>query len=430
MRAPRLRAFLDRPVTRESVRRGIDRLLDSPVFRSRLFLWTAATILVAFSLFQTAQFIFVWDIDSSSYYTGAKGFLRGVDIYDPAVFQATADSLFGHAMVIPPYIYPPLLGQILSPLAVFSPETFYWAFFFLNIALAALALVLIARLLGLETRPNVLPVLFLFLLLPTNRPLISTFYHGQINFLVLDALLAGLLLRRKNRPWLSGLFLGFAIIVKIYPALFVLPLLWAKKWRQLAALAAGGAVLVAASVAAFGASPWAAFLRFTAETMTGRSTSPFLVEFGTAVLNVSVKGFLSHLFEAFAWNQAGVGPLWAVLVAGLLLFALARLRRTAWTTDLGLQAAALLPLTVLLAPLSWSHHYIVVLVPLAYLFRLILAERRYGAFLGIALFGSLALYAISWKGFPFNHARTFGGLGLLLLVLLLAPRTAPPVRDE
>jgi len=424
MTGSRLRARLSRPVSRASVRGLIGRLLDNPALRSRRVLWVLAVLLSAMFLFQVGQFMFVWDIDASSYYIGAKGFSLGLDIYDPDVFQATANSLFGRPMVIPPYIYPPLLGQILIPLAALPPELFYWAFFALNLALAGLTLFLTARLLRLEARPSILPILFLFILLPVNRPLISTFYHGQINLLVLDALLAALLLRRGGRPWLSGLCLGFAVIVKIYPALFALPLLWSKKGKDLAALAAGGLALVGASAAAFGAAPWADFVRFTAETMTGRSTSPYLVVFGDAVLNVSLKGFLHHLFEVFAWNQSAVAPLWAALTAVLLILVLAMLRGRPWTTDLGLQASVLLPLTVLLAPLSWSHHYIVVLVPLAYLFRRLLSERRYGAFPGLALSAALILYTVSWKGFPFNHARTFGGLGLLLFVLVFERRTA------
>jgi alpha-1,2-mannosyltransferase len=382
----------------------------------------AALLLAAAFLSQTAESLFVWDTDSPSYYAAAHGLRRGVNIYDDTAFQAVAEDVFGQSLVVFPYIYPPLLAQVLVPLAALTPSGYFLALQILNWGLAFLTLFLIARLLDFSPRTSLLPILFLFALLPWNRALFTTINHGQINLLVLDAILAFLLFRRSGRPWLAGFFLSLAILVKIYPAVFVLPLLLGRKWKQLAALAGTGTALLLASILHSGARPWREFLEFTGSTVVHPRGSAFLFGFESAVGNVSLNGFFHHLFEAFGFPRSAAVPAWGLSLAVLIAAVILLVRRKRWESDLGFQASVLLLLTLLFAPISWSHHYVVVLVPAAYLFGRILGERRYPALGFLGAFAGLAMYHPSWCGFPFNQARTWGAL-LLLLFLLIYDRT-------
>jgi alpha-1,2-mannosyltransferase len=406
----------------------LDRALTSPLSRNRAALWAGAVLFSAAFLFQTAEYLYVWDTDSPSYYAAAHGLLAGADIYDHSEFQAIADGVFGRSMVVFPYIYPPFLAQLLIPLASMSPSGYFLALQALNWGLAFLALFLTAKLLGFRPGQSILPILVLFALLPSNRALFTTMHHGQTNLLVLDAVLASLVFRRTDRPWPAGLFLSLAVLVKVYPAIFILPLFLSRKWKHVAATAVAGTALFAASVALSGPGPWLKFLAFTRETSFRWPDSPFLIGFGDAVGNVSIKGFLHHLFEAAGLPRSGAVAAWAAAAAALGVFLVLLIRKKRWAGDLGLQASVLLLVSVLLAPISWSHHYVVVLVPAAYLFSRILGERRYAAFPLLAAFAGLALYHPAWCGFPFNQARTFGALLLLLLIVLYDRRT--PAKAE
>jgi alpha-1,2-mannosyltransferase len=384
----------------------------------------AALVLAALFLSQTAEALFVWDTDSPSYYAAARGLGRGVNVYDDAAFQSVAEDVFGKSPVVLPYLYPPVLAQAVRPLATLSPASYFLTLQVLNWVLAFLALFLTARLLGLTWKDDSLSILFLFALLPWNRALFTTIHHGQVNLLVLDALLAFLLFSRSGRPWPAGFFLSLAILLKVYPVLFVLPLLFGRKTKQLAAVAAGGAGIVLASVLVGGTKPWGDFLAFFWRAFSPSRDSAFLVGFEGAVGNVSLNGFVHHLFEAAGWPRSAAAPAWGLSLAALAVAVLLLVRRTRWTSDLGLQASVLLLATLLIAPISWSHHYVVVLVPAVYLFRRTLAERRYPALAPLGAFAGLALYHPSWCGFPFNQARTAGALALLLLLLVFDRRRA------
>lgn len=384
----------------------------------------AAFLLSAVFLFQTAESLFVWDTDSPSYYAAAQGLRRGVNVYDEAAFQAVAEDVFGKSPVVLPYLYPPVLAQVLSPLAGLPPTDYFLTLQVLNWLLAFLAIFLTARLLGLTWRDNALSILFLFALLPWNRALFTTIHHGQVNLLVLDALLAFLLFFRAGRPWPAGFFLSLAIFLKVYPVLFVLPLVLGRRGKQAAAAAGSGAGIWLASFLLGGAKPWREFLEFSRQALGPSGDSAFLVGFGGAVGNVSLNGLVHHLFEAAGFPRSAASLAWGLSLAALAAAVLLLVRRPRWTSDLGFQASVLLLATLLIAPITWSHHYVIVLVPAAYLFHRILAERRYLALGPLAAFAGLAFYHPSWCGFPFNQARTAGALALLLLLLIYDRRRA------
>jgi alpha-1,2-mannosyltransferase len=409
----------------DDVRALLDRFLASPPLRSRVVLATGAILFSAAFLFQTAEYLYVWDTDSPSYYAAARALARGVNPYDPRTFQETADETFGSSLIVLPYLYPPLLAQIFRPLAGLTPSAYFAALQALNWVLTFLALYLTARLLDLRGRRNILPVLLLFALLPGNRPLLANVFNGQINLLVLDAVLAFLLFGRTNKPWPAGFFLSLAILLKVYPALFVLPLLLGRRWKHLAAAAATGAALVVSSFLVSGLWPWREFISFSWKTTVRPPDSAYLFGFENAIGNVSLKGFVHHLFEALGLPRSAVVLAWGVVLGVLVAAVILLVRKKRWSSDLGFQSSVLFLLTVLLAPISWSHHYVVALVPAVYLFGRILRERRYGAIFLWSLFGAMMFYSPVWAGFPFNQTRTAGALFLLLLLLIYDRRTPP-----
>jgi len=147
--------------------------------------------------------------------------------------------------------WPPFFALVCVPLALLARWSLVGArvaWLLLNAAalVAVLALVthLVARGPG-DARPSArVPALSsaaaLVPLLLSARYVSSNFEHLQVNVLIFLLSLIGLALIGARREALGGLALGAAAALKVMPALFVLLLVWRRRWR-----AAGWTVLAA-----------------------------------------------------------------------------------------------------------------------------------------------------------------------------------------
>jgi hypothetical protein len=406
---------------------AIDRAIHAPILQKKALFWGLALLCSYFFLTQTLSFIHEWDTDSPSYYTAAQGLRNGINIFEDREFQPLADSLFGKGLVVYPYIYPPLLAQLCLPLAGLSQSTYFLFFYILNILLTFLGLYLTIGLLGLHRYRTFLPALFPFVLLLYNEPLLTTIHHGQINLLVFDFILLSLVFQKKDKPFPAAFFLSLAVFIKIYPILFVLPFFVFKRYKYLAAFAVNSAALLAASLLISGPRPWMDFIRSTLDLFLKKPDSPFTQGFQNSFGNVSLKGFLTFGFARYHLPETMAGPIFIVLAVLLFILVFAFLRKRKVALDPGLESSLLFILTLVLAPITWSHHFVLMLFPLAYVFGRIIRERRYGAFLLLAFLASQILYELPWGAFPFDQVRLLATLGFLGLLLYFA-RTSPKVR--
>jgi hypothetical protein len=423
-----VKAVLLKPIGKNEAKSAVDRLLSAPILRNKLVFWILAFIFAWWLFLQSYSFFHEWDTDSPSYYAAAHGLLTKINIYEDAEFQVLGNALFGRGLIIYPYIYPPLLAQLLLPLAGLPLSTFVLIFNVLNFALIFLGLFLIARVLEFDLGRSILPPLFLFLLLPFNEPLQTTLHHGQVNLLVLDIILLSLIFQKKDRPVPAALFLSLAVFIKIYPVLFILPFIFSKKIRYLTAFGASSAALLAASVLVSGTKPWLDFARSTLDLFLKRPDSPFTRGFQDSFGNVSLKSFLSQLFAALRLPPSLVIPVFIALAVLFLFLMFGSPWKRAIASDLPLEGSLLLILTLVLAPITWSHHFVLILFPAAYLFNRILAEKRYAAFLLLAFLISQIFYNLPWGAFPFNQVRLAASLGFLAMLFYFAATSPRPVR--
>jgi hypothetical protein len=399
---------------------AVNRGLTSSLLQKKVLFWALALFCSAWFFFETVSFTAEWDTDSPSYYTAAHGLLQKINLYDDREFMPLADSLFGKGLVVYPYIYPPLLAQLFLPIAVLPAAKYFLFLYVLNIVLVFAAVVLIIRLLDLDRAPSILAAVFPFALLIANEPLLTTIHHGQINLLVLDAILVSLLFQKNGKPGRAGFFLSLAVFIKIYPVLLVLPFVFFKRWRRLAAFTLSSLGLLTASVLLSGTKPWLDFLRSTVELFVSRPDSPFTRGFQDSLGNVSLKNFLGEFVTRLGLPASFVAPLLAVFLAAAFAVIFFHPRKSAVSRDLGLEASLLLVLTLVFAPITWSHHFVLLLLPAAYLFKRILGERRYGGFVVLALLLSQIFYVLPWGAFPFNQVRLFATLGLFGLLIYFA----------
>ena len=406
----------------------IDRAVHAPVLQKKIVFWALALLCSYLFLMQTLSFIPTWDTDSPSYYTAAQGLRKGINIFEDREFQPLSDSLFGKGLVVYPYIYPPLLAQLYLPLTGLSQSAYFLFLYVLNMLLTFLGLYLTIELLELRLGRTLLPALFPFALLLANEPLLTTIHHGQVNLLVFDTILLSLVFQKKDKPLPATFFLSLAVFIKIYPVLFILPFLFSKRLKYLAAFAANSAALFSASLLLSGPKPWLDFIRSTLDLFLKKPDSPFTRGFQNSFGNVSLKGFLTQGFARLHLPETMVGPVFIALAALLFILIFAIPKKRAISSDPALESSLLFILTLVLAPITWSHHFVIMLFPLAYLFGRIIRERRYTAFLLLAFLGSQILYEVPWGAFPFNQVRLLAVLGFLGMLLHFA-RTSPRVRS-
>jgi len=238
------------------------------------------------------------------------------------------------------------------------------------------------------------------------QPVVRTIYLGQINLILMAALMWDLcqpdLRADGRRRWWKGALTGVAAGIKLVPLVFVPYLLITRRFREAAATVAGFAVTVAAGFAVLphDSSRWWLHGMFLAD---GNRTG-FMGWAG----NQSLRAIITRFAGSIA---AGQDP-WiaaAVVALALGLTAAYLLDRAGYPVPALLATA----LTGLLAsPVSWDHHWVWVAPAVAVTGHYALAAARRGArgtarwLWGLAA-GMVVVFA-AWPDALWESARNLG----------------------
>jgi hypothetical protein len=265
--------------------------------------------------------------------------------------QRIAAPAYGHVFL---WHYPPTYQLVAVPLGVPSYLVSYYLFAGLSLAVFVLAL-----------RPLVPWREAGVLLLALPATLICTL-HGQ-NSLISAALMATAIMTLERRPVLAGVSIGLLAYKPQLGLLFPLVLAATGRWRVIAAAGATVAVLVLASMAAFGAGLWLVFLD-NVGVVRG------VVESGQLPWSKmpSAFVFLRKLGVPQTYAYAGQVAV-AAFAAGLTLMVW---RRCAGSL---LAGATLVAGTLLLTPYTFDYEMAMLAIPLAVIARHLV---RHGASLG------------------------------------------------
>lgn len=201
--------------------------------------------------------------DFASYYYAAEVALDGGDPYDNRAVNAEAKAEKVRKSVHP-YFYPPPFLLTVAWVGPVSLQTSYEAWFFVNEALLLVCL-------GLGVWAFGVPLWAAALLLWTWTPIPDNAWMGQANLLALAPALAGLALAEK-RPWIGGVLVGVAAMLKMSPALFLGWWLLQGRWRPVVAAigTAIGATLLSLPLVGL-----AAQVRFYTEVLPGFSKGDY-----------------------------------------------------------------------------------------------------------------------------------------------------------
>jgi len=354
-------------------------------------------------------------VDFDVYRNGGVAMLHGADLYALRVGTLRL-----------PFTYPPAAALLFAPFAFLAirPEQAVWA------VCSLLALWYVIQLsLRRYARPrfgnSALVGLGVFVLVAHSNPVRVGMELGQINIFLALLILADFcgVLRRVPR----GCFIGIATALKLTPAFLIVYLLVVRRYRA-AAVAASTCVIVSLVATAFApTASWHYWVRgyFADAHRTGDLSY---------ISNQSLNGLLVRLLG----GPSQARPLWIVGAAASALFVLWIARRAHAERPWLAEALAMAGM-LLVSPVSWVHHWIIVLPLLLAALRC--ASETSGR-IRVSLLGAtfalsaVLLWGIVWR-VPVTDERVYdqspyhflvGSSQVLLLVVLVGALAAYVLR--
>ncbi len=307
-------------------------------------------------------------IDLPSFYVAAETvFKEGGTPYDLKLFQSAEPATDQYVF---PFLYPPPSLLLLYPYTLVSYAAAGVLTLILNHLLIIVFMVMfLNKILNLDLE-NIFTVLAVAYIL-FYHPLVVTLSYGQINLIVLVLLcLTWIGVKRESASWLVAIPLSLAILLKTYPAVFLLYFLAKKKVGIL-----GWAIVLVGLFSVFSylilpGSVWSDWVTKVLPT-GGYGKTPYGLFSPAGSWNQSVNGFTSRLFLPNEFSQAimpssflaSVGPYMlsgaVILIAFWLTFLSAKHPGKSEYTDL--EFSLYLLTMFLIAPISWEHHLVFVL---------------------------------------------------------------------
>lgn len=307
--------------------------------------------------------IFGIPMDLQVYFYAGEAFAQGLDLYaNPFPTENQGVRL------VMPFTYPPIAGVLAQLLAQAPLHVAAILWQLASLAMLALIVAAALRLLGLRVGLGMAAmttaiVLASFVLIPVR----SGFYWGQINVLVMALVVLDFWRSRSvvladgttpqrtggSDPWYSGIGVGVAAALKVYPAFFGFLFLLQRRWRAAAVSAVSFVVMQLIGAVFAPRMSWA----YWTDIMW--QTSRF-----DGIVNITSQSFMTVLKREMGTDSTLALLMWlglsAIAVALCVYISRVALRRGDTVVPVsvfGLTAC-------LISPFSW-HHYYLWLLPLA-----------------------------------------------------------------
>ncbi|HEX9036242.1 MAG TPA: glycosyltransferase family 87 protein [Ktedonobacterales bacterium] len=261
-------------------------------------------------------------------------------IYASSALLDASTKYGGCPQLIPPqYVYPPLLAIVLEPLTFIPCAQALVVWTAGNALLLMLTAVMLVQFLRWERKGDPLATWAIVIVsVVAFWPMYPGLFLGQTHILVLFLMTSSVWLEERRRPWLSGLALVCAAMIKPLPALLLVYYLARGRWKVVGGALAGGIALLV--IMMFGSSP----ATVTASLAAALQSTSFQAHPGQDEALSVVAG------------PAGVALVAAAIVSYLAVI-LVRKRG-----DITLGAAWTLCSMLVLSPVVWSF-YLVWLLP-------------------------------------------------------------------
>ena len=317
-------------------------------------------------------------LDFRAYYAAGTALRMGVNPYVLEDVRAAVE-LPGTQSIVR-FVYPPpaLALCYVAALGRYPAAQVGWCLLQFVLLITAVGLVLRALRCPLGSPTSVLiGVVFL-----TSTAVSQLFRWGQFDGVLAALLAATLLALVRRRPAWAGLWVGLAAVSKVTPLLYVVVFLWRREGRALLASVVTIALLMGGSYVVLGND-------VVRQWITG------IVVYGTAPgtlvssQNMSLLAFFSRaLTEAPGgagvsqpWIDLGPGAArWITLSVLAVVYVITAWWMTRYRRELSTAEclAVAIPLALLTSPVTWTHHGVQLLIPLAVMTTAAMRARRVG----------------------------------------------------
>lgn len=291
----------------------------------------------------------VYGNDFNVYYHAAREVVAGRGPYQHSLGEWT------------PYIYPPLLAELLVPLAVLPLPIAAYIWFLINAASVVVAVWMSVRLIAERKAPRWIiaacAVVIVF------RFVLDNFNLGQVNAIVTALAVAHVFLYARGKKVWSAFALVIAISIKLTPAVFLLYHIAKMRLRFAVACVALLAAVTALSFLPMGSAAPGAVREFAIRSLKNEQGYN-LADPG----NQSLRGALARLTASDSHDAYRDGESRTVVNGSTVIFSIVLLAAAVFgatrSRDELFAVAPFFCCAVLLSPLSWKAHFITLVPPL------------------------------------------------------------------
>ena len=362
-------------------------------------------------------------------YIAANSLRRGGSLYGEDIKKLENEMLGFNG---PPNFHPPFNALLFLP---FSFLSYNKAFVVLGV-ISLILLLLINQLVVKDLELNGEWFLNFTCFTLCWYPFISCLGNGQSSMIIAACLIGGWFCLRLKKEYIAGFLFAIATLMKLFPGLVLLYLLILKQWRTFFATVSFIVVGLIVTTIIVGLDDMLTYVMI----IVARDID----DYRGYVLNHSIGGIVTRLFgKPMGWFEPLVelpyiaSLLIILLSIGVLIYTILKLKEMATKKELTDYAFGLTMVTMLLlSPITWSHIFPVLILPIGLLLREYINEpspKTLRLFLFILFLVSLpdVIIARSLMSiyYPFKmplygRALTLGpGVGIVFLWVVLIRRS-------
>lgn len=345
-------------------------------------------ILISLSLFRTL--LILWNsllLDFGIFYSASSSILNGINPY-------TDTGLFTRLN------YPPISLLIFYPLHLLPFILASKVWIILSVGFLFVTILLLHKLQPVSSLTLCLISLFTVISFPFK----FTLGMGQINLLILLLIVSSIYLLENKKYIFAGLLLGISVMVKLFPVVYLIPLLIKKNRKIILYVSISILFLVLVSIILLGRDINIYYVREILPPL-------FSNHYGGAYYNQSITGTFERLNIPFS----------ILLLSRILIFLYTIYNLVKLNKNLFYDFSLLIVTVLLINSFTWQHHLVLLILPYYYL----VSKIRTKLFL-TAVFISYLLSAYNIKN-PVLFTHTFVGnlilshgfFGILMLWIIL-----------
>jgi hypothetical protein len=265
--------------------------------------------------------------------------------------------------LMPGFVNIPIIALLFTPFSLFSIPKSHVLFVLLSILSSFAACYFLAKL----TKVFGFELIALIGFFIINGPLYNSILEGNSTHFVFLLVLAGFFCSQTKREIWSGVLLAIAALVKI--PLFLLGIYYVLRgrWRVVVGFSSALLAIVAASVLLFGLDLHMTWFEQCIQRYAGKPMAAYNVQ--------SVDGFLARLLVSSNltnWLPLEVGWEFKLLrytllslLVGTTLWVCWRSNKPRSLEEENLEFSIALCLALVISPVSWTHYYLFLLLPLS-----------------------------------------------------------------